>query len=148
MSRPMRTEEAFERTPHSETVQVSDYVRQAYMILRVAFVAAPLIAGLDKYFNILTDWPRYLAPIIPNWTGIAAATFMMIVGAIELVAAVVVAFKPSFGGYLVAFWLWGIIINLLLVPGFYDIALRDFGLSLGALALARLGHQFDDDNLA
>jgi uncharacterized membrane protein HdeD (DUF308 family) len=68
---------------------------------------------------------------------------MMIVGAIEIVAGLIVAFKPSFGGYLVAAWLWGIIINLLLVPGFYDIALRDFGLSLGALALARLSHQFD-----
>jgi len=68
---------------------------------------------------------------------------MMIVGAIEIVAGLIVAFKPSFGGYLVAAWLWGIIINLLLIPGFYDIALRDFGLSLGALALARLSNQFD-----
>ena len=143
MSRPMRVE-ALERAPYSETVQVSDYVHQAYMILLVAFVAAPVLAGLDKFFNILTDWPRYLAPIIPTWTGLAATTFMMIVGAIEIVAGLVVAFKPSFGGYLVAVWLWGIIINLLLVPGFYDVALRDFGLSLGALALARLAHEFDD----
>jgi uncharacterized membrane protein HdeD (DUF308 family) len=113
------------------------------MILLIAFVVAPIVAGLDKYFNVLTDWIRYLAPVVPNWTGIAAATFMMIVGAIEIVAGLIVAFKPSFGGYLVAAWLWGIIINLLLIPGFYDIALRDFELSLGALALARLSHQFD-----
>src|SRR5262245_55383969 len=144
MSRPMRREETFERAPYSETVHISDCAHQAYMILLVAFVAAPILAGLDKYFNILTDWPRYLAPIIPNWTGIAPATFMMIVGAVEIVAGMVVAFRPSVGGYIVAAWLWGIIINLLLVPGFYDVALRDFGLSLGALALARLGHQFDN----
>jgi hypothetical protein len=143
MSRPMKREEAVVEAPYTETVQISDYAHQAYMILLVAFVAAPIVAGADKYFNILTDWTRYLAPMVPSWTGIAPATFMMIVGAIEIVAGLVVAVKPSFGGYLVAVWLWGIVINLLLVPGFYDIALRDFGLSLGALALARLGQQFE-----
>ena len=142
MSRPMSREETFVEAP-ATTVSLSNYAHQAYMILLVAFVVAPIVAGLDKYFNVLTDWTRYLAPVVPNSTGIAAATFMMIVGAIEIVAGLIVAFKPSFGGYLVAAWLWGIIINLLLIPGFYDIALRDFGLSLGALALARLSHQFD-----
>jgi hypothetical protein len=112
------------------------------MLLLVAFVAAPIIAGVDKYFNLLTDWSGYLAPVIPRWTGLAAGTFMMIVGAIEIIAGIVVAFRPGIGGYIVALWLWGIIINLLLIPGYYDIALRDFGLSLGALALARLSHHF------
>jgi uncharacterized membrane protein HdeD (DUF308 family) len=142
MSRPMTRAEAVVEAPVT-TVTVSDYAHQAYMILLVAFVVAPIVAGLDKYFNILTDWTRYLSPIVPSWTGIAASTFMMIVGAVEIVAGLIVAFKPSFGGYVVMLWLWGIIINLLLIPGFYDIALRDFGLSLGALALARLSHQFD-----
>ena len=142
MSRPMRREEAVVEAPVT-TVTVSDYAHQAYMILLVAFVVAPIVAGLDKYFNILTDWTRYLSPIVPSRTGIAASTFMTIVGAVEIVAGLIVAFKPGFGGYLVMLWLWGIIVNLLLIPGFYDIALRDFGLSLGALALARLSHQFD-----
>jgi hypothetical protein len=112
--------------------------QQAYQILRIGFTIAPIIAGLDKFFHLLTDWNQYLAPFIPRMLGISATTFMMIVGVIEIVAGLVVWFKPRFGGYLVMAWLWGIIINLLLIPGYYDIALRDFGLSLGALALARL----------
>src|ERR1043166_6058802 len=145
MSRPMgrHIDEPDMDRPAEAGVVLQDYAHQAYMILLVAFVAAPILAGLDKYFGILTDWTRYLAPQIPTWTGIAASTFMMIVGAIEIVAGLIVAFRPSFGGYLVAAWLWGIIINLLLIPGFYDVALRGFGLSLGALALARLSHRYN-----
>src|ERR1044071_7436772 len=113
MSRPMAREEEFVRdAPGVQSVRVSDYAHQAYTSLLVAFVAAPILTGLDKYFNILTDWTGYLAPIVPRWTGIAAGTFMMIVGAIEIVAGLLVAFKPSVGGYVVAVWLWGIIINL------------------------------------
>jgi hypothetical protein len=111
---------------------------QAYQILRLGFTVAPILAGLDKFFHLLTDWNQYLAPFIPQMLGMSATTFMMIVGVIEIVAGLVVWFKPRFGGYLVMAWLWGIIINLLLIPGYFDIALRDFGLSLGALALARL----------
>jgi hypothetical protein len=96
------------------------------LALYSGFIAAPIIAGLDKFFHILVDWTQYLAPIVPRLTGINAATFMMIVGIIEIVAGIVVAVKPKFGGLLVAAWLWGIIINLSLIPGFYDIALRDF----------------------
>jgi hypothetical protein len=117
--------------------------QQAYQILRIGFTVAPIIAGLDKFFHLLTDWNQYLAPFIPRMLGISATTFMMIVGVIEIVAGLVVWFKPRFGGYLVMAWLWGIIVNLLLVPGYYDIALRDFGLSLGALALGRLAQQFE-----
>lgn len=111
---------------------------QAYQILHLGFTIAPILAGLDKFFNLLTDWPQYLAPLFPQMLGLAPETFMMIVGVIEVVAGLVVWFKPRFGGYLVMAWLWGIILNLLLIPGYFDVALRDFGLSLGALALARL----------
>ena len=103
MSHPMTRAEAVVEAPVT-TVTVSDYAHQAYMILLVAFVVAPIVAGLDKYFNILTDWTRYLSPIVPSWTGIAASTFMMIVGAVEIVAGLIVAFKPSFGGYVVMNW--------------------------------------------
>lgn len=113
-------------------------VLQAYQILHIAFTVAPIIAGLDKFTNWLVDWSTYLTPLVPSLLPVSGDTFMYIVGAIEIVAGLVVFFKPRFGGYLVAVWLWGIILNLLLIPGFYDIALRDFGLSLGALALARL----------
>ena len=111
---------------------------QAYQILHIGFTIAPILAGLDKFFNLLTNWEQYLAPFITQTLGINATTFMMIVGVIEIVAGLLVWFKPRFGGYLVMAWLWAIIINLLLIPGYFDIALRDFGLSLGALALARL----------
>lgn len=111
---------------------------QAYQILHLGFTIAPILAGLDKFFNVLADWERYLAPVFPQMLGLSPETFMMIVGAIEIVAGIAVWVKPRFGGYLVMAWLWGIILNLLLIPGYFDIALRDFGLSLGALALARL----------
>lgn len=111
---------------------------QAYQILHVAFVAAPLLAGLDKFFHLLTDWTMYLSPAIAKLSPIPADTLMRAVGVIEIIAAVVVAVKPRIGAYIVTLWLWGIIVNLLLIPGFFDVALRDFGLSLGALALARL----------
>jgi len=139
MARPMRT-------PPSEDMAVagtSDYAYQAFWILRVAFILAPIIAGLDKFAHVLVDWSQYLTPLVPQWTGMPADSFMMIVGVIEIIAGLVVVFKPRYGGWLVAVWLWGIIINLLLVPGYYDIALRDFGLSLGAVSLARLSEIYD-----
>jgi hypothetical protein len=127
--------------PRSEYVvaeQPADYAHQAYMILKFGFTVAPIIAGLDKFFNVLVDWAQYLTPLVPKWTGIDPAGFMMLVGVIEIIAGFVVAVKPKFGAWVVAAWLGGIIINLLLVPGYYDVALRDLGLSFGALALARL----------
>jgi hypothetical protein len=110
---------------------------QAYQILHVAFVVAPLLAGVDKFFMRLTDWSQYLWPTLGNLVG-GAEKFMHIVGGIEIFAAFLVAFKPKIGAYIVALWLVGIIGNLLLLGNFYDIALRDFGLFLGALALSRL----------
>jgi hypothetical protein len=115
---------------------------QAYKILQTAFILAPVLAGLDKFAHVLVNWDNYLAPLIANMLPIGAHQFMSIVGVIEIAAGVLVALRPGIGGYVVALWLWGIILNLLLYPGFYDIALRDFGLSLGALALARLSKQF------
>ena len=111
---------------------------QAFQILRLGFTVAPIIAGLDKFLQLLTNWDKYLAPAVPNTLGIAPHTFMMIVGAIEIVAGLLVAVNPRIGGYVVAAWLAGIIVNLLLVGGYLDVALRDLGLALGALALARL----------
>jgi hypothetical protein len=115
-----------------------DPAYQAYVILYIAFVVAPVIAGADKFFHLLVNWDQYLAPLIARMLPIGPHAFMLAVGVVEIVAGILVAIKPSVGGYVVAAWLWGIIVNLLLVPGYYDIALRDFGLSLGALALARL----------
>jgi hypothetical protein len=113
-------------------------VHRAYGLLYVAFIVAPIMAGLDKFAHLLVDWTQYLAPVIAARLPVAPATFMQGVGVVEIVAGLLVAASPAIGGFVVAFWLWGIIVNLLLIPGYYDVALRDFGLSLGALALARL----------
>jgi hypothetical protein len=111
---------------------------QAYEILHIGFAVLPIVAGADKFFHFLVNWNQYLAPIATQITGLEAGTFMLFVGVIEIAAGLLVAFWPRVGGYVVMLWLWGIILNLLMVPGYFDIALRDFGLSLGALALARL----------
>lgn len=113
-------------------------VYQGYLILHVGYVALPIIAGLDKFFDVLGNWDQYLTPLVTQIVPLTAHQFMMIVGCIEIAAGLLVAFWPRYGAYIIALWLWGIIVNLLLVPGFYDVALRDFGLSLGALALARI----------
>ncbi len=122
-----------------------DPQKQAYRILHVAFVVVPIIAGLDQLtrLNLLADWDMYLCRQFAALSPLSDHGTMMVVGAIEIVAGVLVFFKPRYFAYLVFLWLWGIILNLLLFPGFYDIALRDFGLSLGALALARLASVYD-----
>ena len=124
----------------AEDVAHSAHALQAYRILHFGFVVAPIVAGLDKFFNILTDWTQYLAPVIGSV--ISPATFMAIVGVEEIVAGIGVALKPRIFAYVVAAWLVGIIINLLLVPGYFDVALRDLGLALGALALGRLSETY------
>lgn len=122
-------------------VVARDSVYQAYQVLHVGFTVAPIVAGLDKFFHYLTDWDRYLAPAVERMLPFSGHTFMLMVGVIEVVAGFLVLLKPRIGGYVVCAWLLGIVVNLLLVPGFYDIALRDLGLALGAFALARLsGH--------
>ena len=113
-----------------------------FLLLRAAFTVAPIVFGLDKFFNLLTDWPGYLAPWIDALVPGTAQQGMYVVGAVEIAAGILVAVRPLIGGYVVAAWLAGIIVNLLLIPGFYDVALRDFGLLLAALALARLAVAF------
>ncbi|MFC4607607.1 hypothetical protein ACFO9E_07245 [Streptomyces maoxianensis] len=115
---------------------------QAFLILRIGFTVAPVLFGLDKFTNLLVDWPSYLAPWINGLVPGSAQASMYAVGVIEIVAGVAVALAPRFGGWLVAGWLAGIIVNLLTIPGHYDIALRDFGLLLGAVALARLAERY------
>ncbi len=132
--------------PESTTTQLDSPTYQAFQILHIGFTVAPLLAGLDKFTNFLVDWSEYLAPFWTSLLPLSPDAFMYLVGVIEIIAALVVFFRPKFGGYLVMVWLWGIIVNLLLIPGYYDIALRDFGLSLGALALARLSETFEEIN--
>jgi hypothetical protein len=115
---------------------------QAYQILHVGFVVAPVIAGLDKFSHLLVNWDIYLAPVIAKFSPIGGHGLMLAVGVIEIIAGILVAIKPRIGAYVVSAWLLGIVINLLLIPGYFDIALRDFGLSLGALALGRLSEEF------
>jgi hypothetical protein len=122
--------------------RVSSPGYQAYQILRLGFVVAPIVAGLDKFFHLLVDWDQYLPPFVNGLTGGHGHELMLAAGVIEVVAGLGVAFKPKVFAYVVAAWLLLIVINLLMIPGYFDVALRDFGLSLGALALARLSHEF------
>jgi hypothetical protein len=121
---------------------LSQPVQQAHAVLYIGFIVLPIVAGVDKFFDVLVNWDGYLAPVVTQTLNVSAHSFMMVVGVIEIVAGLLVAIRPNIGAYVVMLWLWGIVINLLLIPGYYDIALRDFGLSLGALALARLSAQF------
>ncbi len=115
---------------------------QAYRILHFGFTVAPILAGLDKFFHLLVDWDKYVPAFVNGLTGGHAHQLMLAVGVIEIVAGIGVALKPRLFSYVVAAWLWVIILNLLLIPGYFDIALRDFGLSLGALALGRLSAEY------
>jgi hypothetical protein len=121
----------------------SDARYQAFALMRLAFTVAPIAFGLDKFLNVLVDWPTYLAPWIDELVPGTGQELMYLVGAIEILAGLAVALKPRYGAYLVAGWLAGIVLNLLTYSGFYDIALRDFGLMLGALTLARLASVYD-----
>lgn len=121
-----------------------DPAAQAFLLLRLAFASAPVLFGLDKFANVLTDdWTRYLAVEFNDLIPGSAADAMYGVGVVEIIAGLIVAVAPRFGGLLVAGWLGGIIVSLLLVGGYGDIALRDFGLLVGALALSRLATAFD-----
>ena len=116
---------------------------QAFGLMRLTFTVAPIAFGIDKFFNVLVDWPTYLAPWIDDIAPGSAQDFMYFVGVIEIVAGVLVALKPRYAAYVVAAWLAGIIFNLLTYSGYYDVALRDFGLMLAALTLARLASIYD-----
>jgi uncharacterized membrane protein YphA (DoxX/SURF4 family) len=125
----------------------ADPAYQAFLLLRVAFTVAPILFGLDKFFNVLVDWEAYLAPWIDDIVPGSASTAMHLGGIVEIVAGVLVALKPRYGAYVVAAWLGGITLNLLTHSGYYDIALRDFGLLLGALTLGRLASRYDPPGL-
>jgi hypothetical protein len=116
---------------------------QAYQILHWGFVAAPVIAGADKFLHLLTNWDQYLAPALARLSPFGVHGTMLVVGVIEMVAGLVVALKPRIGAYVVAAWLVGIIIDLLLLGSFFDVALRDFGLFFAAVALGRLSAVYD-----
>lgn len=119
-----------------------DPVRQATLVLNVIFVVAPIVAGLDKFFGLLVNWDQYLAPIVTQIVPLTPHTFMQIAGVIEIVAGIGVALRPGIFAYVVSAWLMGIVVNLLLLPGYFDVALRDFGLSVSAFALGRLSNSF------
>lgn len=122
----------------SSTLTRTDPAHQAFLLLRTVFTVAPILFGLDKFTNLLTDWPGYLAPFVDRMVPGTAQQAMYAVGVIEIVAGLLVAVRPRYGGLVVALWLAGIIVNLLLLGDYYDVALRDFGLLVAALALSRL----------
>jgi uncharacterized membrane protein YphA (DoxX/SURF4 family) len=131
-----------ERSNVRSEARASSPAYQAYQILHIAFTAAPIIAGLDKFFHVLVNWDQYLAPSIARLSPIGGHGLMLAVGVIEIIAGLLVAVKPRIGAFVVALWLLGIIVNLLILSGYYDVALRDFGLMLGALALGRLSEEY------
>ena len=120
----------------------SSPAHQAFQILHFGFTVAPILAGLDKFFHLLVNWDQYIPGLVARVSPIPSHTLMRVVGVIEIVAGIGVWLVPRIFGYVVAAWLAVIIINLLLIPGYFDVALRDFGLLLGALALARLSQQY------
>jgi uncharacterized membrane protein YphA (DoxX/SURF4 family) len=116
---------------------------QAFTTLRIGYTLLPIVMGIDKFFNAMTSWPQYLADWIDNIVPGTAQQFMYFVGGVEILAGLIVALRPRYGAYIVAAWLAGIVINLLSYGEWYDIAVRDFGLMLGALALGRLASVYD-----
>jgi len=120
---------------------------QAFWLLRIGFTVAPILFGADKFADLLTNWDKYLAPWVNGIVPGTAHQAMYAVGVIEIVAGLAVLIVPRFGGYLVAAWLLGIIVNLLSIGNYYDVALRDFGLLLAALTLARLARAFPGESI-
>ncbi|GAA2748208.1 hypothetical protein GCM10009868_40370 [Terrabacter aerolatus] len=124
-------------------VERSDTAYQAYAVLRTAFVVAPIVFGLDKFTNRLVPWDTYLAPALSRLLPVTPHQATYAVAVVEVLAGVLLALHPRLDDLFVALWFGGIIVNLLLIPGFYDVALRDFGLLLDAVALQRLATRFD-----
>ena len=128
---------------HSLTAERTSPAYQAYQILHLAFVVAPILAGIDKFFHLLCNWDMYLAPWIARLSPVGGHNLMLGVGVVEVIAGLLVAVKPKIGAPIVALWLLGIIVNLVSMGTFFDIALRDLGLCLGACALWRLSLEYD-----
>jgi len=122
--------------------KTADFSYQAFRMLQLGFVVAPIVAGVDKFLHLLVDWDKYLPPVANSMLGGHGHQLMMVAGAVEIVAGIGIALKPRIFAYIVALWLGLIIINVVLA-GYYDVGLRDVGLMLGALALGRLSHEFD-----
>jgi uncharacterized membrane protein YphA (DoxX/SURF4 family) len=120
-----------------------DPAYQAFWLLRIGLTVAPILFGVDKFANVMVNWEQYLAPWIRDASPLSATHTMYVVGVIEVIAGIAVAIKPRYAAYIVAAWLAGIIVNLLTYSGYYDVALRDFGLLLAALTLARLASKYD-----
>ena len=137
-SRPAAVDDA----THAPTAayDVHSPAGQAYRLLHTVFTIAPIAFGIDKFLGLLTDWDQYLAPWVNDLVPGTAHQAMLAVGVVEIVAGLLVAWRPDLGAYVVAAWLAGIILNLVTMGEFLDVALRDFGLLVGALALARLAH--------
>lgn len=135
------------RSASSPSGTLADPAFQAFWLLRIGFAVAPIAFGLDKFFDVLVEWEIYLADDFVRWLPGDATDLMYGVGVIEIVAGIAVLLRPRFGALLVAAWLAGIITNLLMMADYYDVALRDFGLLLGALTLARLATVYDPDPL-
>lgn len=136
------------RTKTRIDADVSGPAYEAYQILRVGFIVAPIVAGLDKFFHVLVNWDQYLPPFVNRMVGGHGHELMLVAGFVEIVAGLGIFFKPKVFAYIVSAWLLMIVVNLLLIPGYYDIALRDFGLALAAFALARLSQNFDGPSVS
>lgn len=119
----------------------------AFMLLWLGFIAIPLLMGLDKFFNVLTTWENYLAPWIENISPFSAHGTMMAIGFVEIIASLAMILRPRYAAWVVALWLAGIIVNLLTYSGFYDVALRDFGLLVAAVALGLLARSYTTPGL-
>ncbi|MGB7070251.1 MAG: hypothetical protein WBD22_12220 [Pyrinomonadaceae bacterium] len=128
----------------TKAVDNADPGYQAFQLLRFGFVVAPILAGIDKFLHLLVNWDQYLPPFVNDLLGGRGHEFMYVVGVIEIVAGIGVLLKPRIFAYVVAAWLVLIIINLLMIPGYFDVALRDLGLAIGALALGRLSQQYSN----
>ena len=143
-------EHIFGQTPMARTAaspraaDTSKPSYQAYQILHLAFIVAPILMGLDKFFGFLVNWDQYLPALANNILGGHGHEFMYVVGVIEIIAGIGVLLKPKIFAYVVAAWLGLIIVNLLMIPGYFDVALRDFGLLLAALALGRLSQEYSN----
>jgi hypothetical protein len=147
MAHPITVHRSVSSSAHTHATYASP-ARQAYEILHWGFVAAPVIAGLDKFVGLLTNWDQYLSPTFARISPLSLHGTMQAVGVVEIIAGLVVALKPKVGGWVVAAWLAGIILNLALLGTVWDIALRDFGLMLGAIALARLAVAHESGEIA
>lgn len=116
--------------------------QQAYLLLHTILTIAPILAGADKFVHLLANWEKYVSPLAVQLSPLSPHALMLAAGVVEIVAGFVVYFRPRIGGWLVAAWLWAIVLNLLSFPGYYDVAVRDLGLSIAAVALARLAVEF------